>query len=68
MRLAVPIAAGTVPVGRSLAWEIAAVLAFKAVALVVLYVAFFGPPYQKPVTADRAVQALLGPAPALPEE
>ncbi len=44
--------------GCDIAWA----LAFKAVALVILYVAFFGPSRQVAVTPDRAAAALVHPA------
>ena len=45
--------------------EISAALAFKAVALALLYIAFFGPPHRITVTAERAAHALLDPLPFL---
>lgn len=43
---------------RDIGWA----LAIKAVALAILYVAFFGPSHQVAVTADRVASALIDPA------
>lgn len=45
--------------GRDVAWA----LALKALALVVLYVAFFGPAHRIAVTPDRVAAALIDAAP-----
>jgi hypothetical protein len=46
---------------RDIGWA----LALKAVALAILYLAFFGPSHQVAVTADRVASALIDPAPSL---
>lgn len=48
----------------SLRFEIAAALAFKAVALALLYFAFFSGPHRMRVTPEKAVAALTRGAPA----
>ncbi len=48
---------------RGLAAEILAILAFKAVALALLYLAFFSPAHRTAVTAEHAAQIILGAMP-----
>jgi len=45
-------------IGRSLRTEIVAALAFKALALLLLYVAFFGGAHRAHVTAEKMTAAL----------
>jgi hypothetical protein len=44
--------------GKTIAREIAAALAFKAIALAVLYLAFFGPSHRIDASADRVASAI----------
>lgn len=46
--------------GRTLAREIATALAFKAIALILLYVAFFGPSHRIDASADRVASHVFG--------
>lgn len=48
---------------RPLAREIAVALAFKLIALIALYVAFFGPPHRIRVTPTQMAEALSAAAP-----
>ena len=52
---------------RPLIREISAALLFKAVALVVLFVLFFGPDKRVQVTTESLGQALIGPPQAARE-
>jgi hypothetical protein len=46
--------------GRTLAREIVAALAFKAIALALLYLAFFGPSHRVDASADRMASVVFG--------
>ncbi|HYB11429.1 MAG TPA: phosphoglycerate mutase [Alphaproteobacteria bacterium] len=46
--------------GRTLACEIAAALAFKVIALILLYFAFFGPSHRVDATTDRVASNVFG--------